>query len=318
MQNSGLTNQPELYLAPLQGFTDFVYRKIYAQNFPWIDKYFIPYISVKNHEIIKKYEREVLPANNPQTNAIPQVLAANAEEILFLAQYLAGFGYTEINLNLGCPYPMVTHRGMGAGLLVSPNKIEQILEAFFANTNLRLSVKMRAGFLSPAEIENVVPVLNRFPLTEVILHPRVAKQLYTGEIHEQACQFAASNLSHRLVYNGDIVSVENLGKLQQKFQAATHFMLGRGILMNPFLPAEIKGIVLTATEKQEKLFAFHRKMLEEYLLVMDNRGNALNKMKQFWSWFSFSFENQKKLNKQIQKSKGLAEYQKITNTAYPL
>ncbi len=316
--NNELQSHPVCYLAPLQGFTDFVYRRVYSQVFSGIDAFFIPYISVKNNAILRKYEKEVLAVNNPQTRVIPQVLANSAEEILFLTNYLSTLGYTEINLNLGCPYPMVTKRGMGAGLLPFPEKIEAILAAFFKNSGLKLSVKMRVGLVSGNEIEKVVPVLNQFPLSEVILHPRIAKQLYSGEIIDSAFEFATASLKHQLVYNGDVNSVDNYKRIHQKFSGIDCFMVGRGVLMNPFLPAEIKNMHFSQTEKREKLIEFHRLMLEEYLTVMDNPGNALNKMKQFWSWFSFNFENQRRLNKQIQKSKGITDYQKITTHATPL
>ena len=316
MLKNETSNQPVLYLAPLQGFTDFVYRKVYSEVFPWTDAFFIPYISVKKHEVIKKYRKEILPENNPQNRVIPQVLAADPEEMIFLAAYLSDFGYSEINLNLGCPYPMVTNRGMGSGLLPHPEKIEKILAAFFEKSSLKLSVKMRAGLASPAEIEKVIRVLNQFPLTEVILHPRIAKQLYEGVIIESAFQFAYENLQHRLVYNGDINTLEILVNRMLKFPQTRHFMLGRGILMNPFLPAEIKGVVLNEAEKKETLVLFHKRMLEEYLAVMDNPGNALNKMKQFWSYFCHNFTEPKKCLKKIEKSGNLPVFHLAVTTIF--
>ena len=175
-------NIPNLYLAPLQGFTDLVYRRAFNEIFQSVDAFFIPYISVKNNQILKKYEKEILLVNNPQPRVIPQVLVNNSEDILFLTRELEEKGYKEFNLNLGCPYPMVTNRIMGAGLLPYPDKIEEILSAFFEHSNLNLSVKLRAGLVDSIEIEKVIPVLNQFPLTEVIFHPRIAKQLYEGEI----------------------------------------------------------------------------------------------------------------------------------------
>ena len=199
MQEPVQQNNTTVYLAPLQGFTDFIYRKAYSETFQGTDVYFVPYISVKNNLILRKYENEILPENNRQLRVVPQVLANTAEEMLFLADILKNKGYNEINLNLGCPYPMVTNREKGAGLLPHPDKLNELLTSFFRNTDLLLSVKMRAGLLSAGEIEQVVPVLNQFPLTEVILHPRIAKQLYDGEILDSAFQFALQNLKHRLV-----------------------------------------------------------------------------------------------------------------------
>ncbi len=302
-------SNPTIYLAPLQGFTDFVYRKAYHEIFRGIDAFFIPYISVKNNQVLKKYEKEILPANNLQNRVIPQVLASDAGEMLFLSQILYDKGYSEINLNLGCPYPMVTKRDMGAGLLPQPDKLQAILTSFFEKSNLKLSVKLRAGLLLPNEIEQIVPVLNQFPLTEVIFHPRIAKQLYEGEIYLSAFQIAQQHLKHKLVYNGDIFSVDDYQKCTQKFPETNHWMLGRGVLMNPFLPEEIKNIEITAKEKSDKLKEFHRLILKYYSETMDNEGNAINKMKQFWIYFSYNFPEQRKCFKLINKTSGLLKYQ---------
>ena len=295
-------SNPTIYLAPLQGFTDFVYRKAYSEIFQGIDAFFIPYISVKNNQILKKYEKEIHPENNPQIRVIPQVLAGSADEMLFLSKILEDKGYKEINLNLGCPYPMVTNREKGAGLLPQPDKVQKLLSSFFEKSNLRLSVKLRAGLQSANEIEQIIPVLNQFPLTEVIFHPRIAKQLYDGEILNSAFQFAQQNLKHRLVYNGSIVSVDDFAACRQKFPEIDNFMLGRGILMNPFLPAEIKNMDISSKEKPEKLKEFHQLVFKYYSECMDNEGNALNKMKQFWIYFSYNFNNQRKTFKAIKKA----------------
>ena len=301
-------SNPIIYLAPLQGFTDFVYRKAYLEIFQGIDAFFIPYISVKNNQILKKYEKEILPANNLQINVVPQVLANSAEEMLFLSKILEDNGYNEINLNLGCPYPMVTNREMGAGLLTYPDKINELLSSFFEKSNIRLSVKLRAGLHTASEIEQIIPILNRFPLTEVIFHPRIAKQLYEGEILNSAFKYAQQNLKHKLVYNGDIFSVDDFKNKQQLFPQTAHWMLGRGVLMNPFLPAEIKGIHYTKVEKQQKLISFHKRVFELYTGNMDNDGNVLNKMKQFWIYFSYNFNNQHKTYKIINKVNSMSNY----------
>lgn len=308
--------EPKIYLAPLQGFTDFVYRKVFAEIFDTVDAYFVPYISVKNNQILRKYEKEFLLQNNPQKRVIPQVLPKDPAEILFLSKILENAGYNEINLNLGCPYPMVTNREKGAGLLISPEKIENILSAFFEKSNLQLSVKMRAGLISPDEIERVLPVLNQFPLKEVIVHPRVAKQLYSGEILDAAFLYATKNLKHKLVYNGDIFSLNDFQNRKEKFPETRNWMIGRGILMNPFLPSEIKNYSFSETEKREKLQEFHHSILENYMGIMDNTGNVLNKMKQFWSYFSYNFENPQKSHKWIKKTNNFSGYHEAVHKIF--
>lgn len=305
-----------IYLAPIQGFTDFIYRKAYSKIFMDVDTYFIPYVSVKNNQILKKYEQEILLQNNPQKQVIPQVLVKDEGEMLYLSKTIQDFGYTEINLNLGCPYPMVTNRKKGAGLLPHPDKVKVLLNTFFQKSNLKLSIKLRAGLNSIEEIESILPILNEFPLTEVILHPRIAKQLYKGRIYESVFHLAQKTLNHRLVYNGDIFCFSDFTEYNNKFTGNKDWMLGRGILMNPFLPAEIKNIHLSENEKWEKLKEFHLLIFEGYSEKMDNEGNVLNKMKQFWSYFSYNFQNQKKIFKGIKKSRNITSFNQETNKAF--
>ncbi len=297
-----------IYLAPLQGFTDFVYRKVYHEVFSGVDAFFIPYVTLKGGKLLQKYQNEILPENNLQHRSVPQVLAAGSDEMIYLSGLLFDLGYGEVNLNLGCPYPMVTNRGKGAGLLNQPDELQRILDAFFEKYKLQLSVKLRAGLKSSEELEHIIPVLNSFPLKEVIFHPRIASQLYSGDIQNDAFRCLQANLKHKLVYNGDIFSCEDFKRRKEQFPNIQSWMLGRGILMNPFLPMQINGAVISETEKMEKKECFHQLMWENYREVMDNEGNALNKMKQFWIYFSHLFKNQPKVFKQIKKSGNIHKY----------
>lgn len=297
-----------IYLAPIQGFTDFVYRKAFAETFPGVDAFFIPYISLKNETILPKHFKEILPENNGQSRVVPQVLANSDGELATLVKILKDFGYSEINLNMGCPYPMVTNRGKGAGLLPFPDKIKSLLSGFFETTDLKLSVKLRAGLVSPKETEQIIPVLNQFPLTEIIVHPRIAKQLYSGETDSPLFQWVSQNCTHPVVYNGDIFSVAAFSEKRGLFPGTTTWMLGRGVLMNPFLPAEIKGVLFSEEEKRTKLEAFHQRIFELYSENTDNPGNTLNKMKQFWSYFSYVFPDQLKSLKLIKKTRVISDF----------
>lgn len=294
-----------IFLAPLQGFTDFIYRDAYARIFQGVDASFIPYITGKGSQVLQKYKKEILPENNRAGKSVPQILAKDEEEILELCTTLRDYGYREINLNLGCPYPMVTNRGKGSKLLTEPEKLEGLLGFFFRNFDLELSVKMRAGFESVSDLEQIIPVLNRFPLKSVILHPRIARQLYQGEIHIPAFQYALHRLRQIPVYNGDIFSLADFQKRSDNFPQVTDWMLGRGILMNAFLPEEIKGITFSDAGKRNKLREFHHLIFERYLETTDNPGNALNKMQQFWIYFSHHFQDQQKVLKRIKKSKSV-------------
>lgn len=307
-----------IYLAPLQGFTDFIYRQAYSKVFNEVDAFFIPYIAMKNGTVLPKYRKEVLPENNRQLRAIPQVLAKDADEMHYLVDVLSELGYTEINLNLGCPYPMVNKRGRGSALLPHPEKLEEILHSYFSGEHPELSVKLRAGLNSSEELMPVIEVLNKFRIKEVILHPRIAKQLYSGEIIDEAFQLAVENLQHSLVYNGDIFSVSDFKKRQAQFSSLKHWMLGRGILMNPFLPMEINGTEIPENEKKNKLRDFHRLMLDGYSKAMDNEGNALNKMKQFWIYFCYNFPNPHKVLKNMKKANNILKFKAEAERCFAL
>lgn len=292
-----------IYLAPLQGFTDFVYRNAYAEVFDGIDLMYIPYITTQKAQLLRKYEKEILPENNSNGKSVPQILVKDETEILELCSLLRDYGYREINLNLGCPYPMVTNRGKGSKLLEEPERLERILAFFFENFQIELSVKMRAGFETANDIEQIIPVLNRFPVKRVIVHPRIAKQLYSGTINTSAFQYAADHLFQAPVYNGDIVSPADYQKRSAMFPMVSDWMLGRGVLMDVFLPGKIHGRVYSEMQKREMLLRFHSKVLVPYMRLADNSGNALNKMKQFWIYFSHHFERKQKVFKIIKKLK---------------
>ncbi|WP_340113301.1 tRNA dihydrouridine synthase [Maribellus mangrovi] len=294
-----------IYLAPIQGFTDYVYRKAYANIFSGVDAFFIPYITAPNDKLLKKYEREIRPENNLYGRCVPQLLFRDVQELYFLISVVKDHGYSEANLNLGCPYPMVTNRGRGAALLANPNELRSILDGFFRHFKLKLSVKLRAGLKSPDELKAIIQVLNDYPASEIILHARVAQQLYKGPINDEAFQLAVARSEHPVVYNGDIFSVEAFESRSDKFADVSDWMLGRGILMNAFLPAEIKGKRFTEEEKRTILHEFHDEIVEAYLQTADNEGNAVNKLRQCWIYFSHHFDDQSRVFKKIKKSKSL-------------
>jgi tRNA-dihydrouridine synthase len=297
-----------IYLAPLQGLTDYIFRDKFMASFRGIDTCFIPYISIKNGEIAKKMVAEVSPENNRAGKVIPQVLFGNESELDQLIRFLAGFGNREINLNLGCPYPKVTNRGRGAGLLNQPELLYKILEKCLSGQDIRFSVKLRSGLEQKEEIFPNIEVLNQFPLTEIIYHPRVARQLYKGSPDFEPVGKVIELSRHPVVLNGDIFSVESYLSLKNKFPAIRGVMLGRGILMNPFLAEEISGIATPADEKTGRLREFHQQLFDAYSRKLSGGGHLLVKMKTFWEYFSSSFGNSHKVYKLIKKAGSVNNY----------
>jgi len=303
-------NQPGIYFAPLQESTDFVYRKAHALHFGGIDKYFSPYLLLQKDGVIKKsHQRDTAPENCTGYALIPQIMTENASDFLFLANHLVDLGYEEINWNLGCPYPMVTGRGMGSGLLPHPDKIREILDQSLPKLNCRISVKLRAGLLSPEEILQVIPVLNDFPLCEVILHPRIAKQLYSGFPDQELFSRVSGLILPPLVYNGDLCTQEDFLGAKAKFVKVSNWMIGRGLLKNPFLASEIKGVQLPGRlEKIELMERFHEEIVGQYAGMLSGQGHLITRMIKFWEYFSFLFPNPHKSFKRVKKSVNRSKY----------
>ncbi len=292
----------KVYQGPLQGFTDYVYRKAHSELFTGVHKYFIPYIHLDKQGVLsKKFIRETARINNPQEIVIPQVLCNSAAELVSLDDYLADLGYSEINLNMGCPYPMVALKGKGSGQLKDALAFRKLLEAYYANNKLKLSLKLRLGYEQSDDVFKVLEVANDFPIEEIIIHPRIGKQLYKGTVDLLKYRECLNLSRHEIVYNGDINSIEDFELLRKEFPRTNKLMIGRGLLMNPFLAKElITSAKVNHGQKQHYLMVFHESVYDMYKTETDP-SNLLNKMKQFWVYFSHQFKDQAKVLKRIKK-----------------
>jgi tRNA-dihydrouridine synthase len=301
----------KIYFAPLQESTDYIYRSAHARFFGGVDKYFAPYIVRQNDGAVKKsHLRDIKTENNQGYPLVPQILAGNSSDFVFLAKILEDNGYNEINWNLGCPYPMVTNKGLGSGLLHYPDRIKAILEESLPQVKCKVSVKMRTGLQSHEEILPIIDVLNEFSLSEVILHPRFGKQLFRGEPDEAIFAEVYKVLNHNLIYNGDIETVKQIQRLNDQFTDITTWMIGRGILKNPFFPLLLKGGTLPEREKRAvTLRNFHDEIFQQYASLLNGSSHLLMRMEKFWSYFSFAFPDQHKSFKRIKKASNLAKYE---------
>ena len=304
-----------IYFAPLQESTDHIYRSAHVKYFGGIDKYFAPYIVRQNDGTIKpSHLRDIKSTNNQGYLLIPQILAGNPEDFVYTSSVLYENGYNEINLNLGCPYPMVTNKGLGSGLLPYPERIRSILETSLPKIECKVSVKMRAGLQSPEEIFKVIEVLNDFPLSEVILHPRIAKQLYRGAPDETVFAEVHKALKHLLVYNGDIETAENIDRLNGVFGDINTWMVGRGILKNPFLPLIVKGAKLPERDKKVKILRdFHDELFFKHSNLLSCHSHLLMRMEKIWSYFCYSFPDPHKTFKRIKKAANITKYEAAVN-----
>ncbi|MBE7646564.1 tRNA dihydrouridine synthase [Tenacibaculum finnmarkense] len=300
-----------LLSSPLQGFTDFRFRNAQHKYFGGIDTYYAPYIRLNGKMVIKSsYKRDLLPENNNTLTVIPQVITNDPDEFLFVAKYVQSLGYKELNWNLGCPYPMVTKSGMGSGLICNPAKIDEVLHKAHNESDILVSMKMRMGYENSEEILNSFPILDKYPLKNIAIHARIGKQLYKGGVDLDAFQKCIDVAKHQLYYNGDITNVAGFKAMQERFPSISHFMIGRGLIADPFLPQMIKDNTTEYPEDRWKIFeAFHNEIYQQYDEALSGPTPIKMKMLGFWEYFSKSFDNPQKTYKQIKKAGNQKKYQ---------
>jgi len=300
-----------LLSSPLQGFTDFRFRNAFHKYFGGIDTFYSPYIRLNGKLVIKgSYERDILPENNDTLEVIPQIITNDAEEFLFVAKYVQQFGYKELNWNLGCPYPMVAKCGMGSGLISNTAQIEHILKRVHNETDIIVSMKMRMGYENATEILDVFPILDQYPIKNIAIHARIGKQLYKGGVDLDSFQNCLSQTKHKLYYNGDITSVTKFKAMQELFPSINHFMIGRGLIADPFLPSMIKNDTTKYPKNRFEIFeAFHETIYHEYDAYLTGPTPIRMKMLGFWEYFSESFSNPQKTYKKIKKATNSRSYE---------
>jgi len=263
----------------------------------------------KGREIKKSQLREVFPENNLAQPVIPQVLFSDEAELFDLIMILKSYDYNEINLNMGCPYPMATNKGRGAAWLQKPEELSNVLSKLFDKFNdTKFSVKMRAGMVDKMECASMFGILTQFPLEEIIFHPRTADQMYSGEADTQLFASSFPKTAHQMVYNGDILSASGFEEIKRTLPEQNIWMIGRGLLINPQLASQMRGESMEIKQAREKTRNFHDCLLEEYSSRLDGAGHLLMKMNQFWTYFSESFDNPHKAMKLVKKSSSLLKY----------
>ncbi len=300
--------QIKIVLAPLQGFTDAVFRNVFARHFSGVDEAIAPFISTMGQMRIKPSRiRDVSHENNKRLPVIPQILGNNAEDFIFLAKYLHDMGHEKINWNLGCPHSKIARKNKGSGLLNHPERINAFLDTVLKQIPCALSIKMRLGRYSKDEIFNLLPILDQYPIDEIILHPRTGIQMYQGTCDIDAFEKAESQSRHQFTYNGDITDPVFFRKIHRRFPHVRSFMIGRGLIANPFLAQIIKGN-FKEHNKTERIKQFHDDLFEHYSKTFSGPAHLTGRMKGIWRYLGPMFGNSRKPLKKILKSTSLSAY----------
>lgn len=294
------------YLAPMEGITGYIYRNSYEKFFNNIDKYFTPFIVPNNSTSLKTKElRDILPENNKGMNIVPQILTNDSEGFIVTLKKLQQLGYNEVNLNLGCPSGTVVSKNRGSGFLAKREELDIFLDEIFKMDDMKISIKTRIGKDSPEEFYELIKIYNKYPIEELIIHPRTQKDFYGNKPNLEVFKDAVSLSTNPVCYNGDIFTADDYNKLIKAFPKIKAVMLGRGIIANPGLMNSIKN---NTNVDKKVLKDFHDEILNTYIEVYNEDKNAIFRMKELWGYMICIFSDNKKYAKKIKKAQNLSDY----------
>ncbi|WP_024615944.1 tRNA-dihydrouridine synthase family protein [Clostridium sp. Ade.TY] len=302
------------YFAPMEGITGYIYRNSYKKFFNNIDKYFTPFIVPNTSRSLKTKElRDILPENNKGINIVPQILTNDSEGFIFTANKLKQLGYDEINLNLGCPSGTVVSKNRGSGFLSKTDELDKFLEDIFKMDDVKISIKTRIGKDSPEEFYKLIEIYNKYPLEELIIHPRTQKDFYGNKPNLEVFKDALKLSKNEICYNGDIFTKDDYNNLIKDFKDVDKVMLGRGILSNPGLMNEIKN---DSFLDKKVLKEFHDEVFNNYRELFNEDKNAIFRMKELWGYMIYIFSDNKKYAKKIKKAQKLESYNDAVSSLF--
>ena len=318
----------QYYFAPMEGITGYPFRNTFQKYFPGADRYYSPFLVANQTFHFKKKElRDVAPENNDTLTLIPQVMTAQAEQFVWAVEVLGELGYGEVNLNLGCPSATVVTRHKGAGMLEDADRLDRFFEGVFDRLEKKagalvelpgISLKTRIGFSDVKEAVGLTEIFNRYPFCEIIIHPRLREEYYSGTAHREIFREMYLELEHPVVFNGDLCSIEDVERLKEDFPDLGAVMIGRGALRNPALfrilhCAEEAGDPQSAVLTKEELRPFLDELFEEYSREMSGDVQVMFKMKELWTYLKDLFPGSEKAMKKLRKAKTRADYEAFLN-----
>lgn len=309
----------ELSLAPFQGITDVVYRNVFMKHFGGIDKLYTPFFTGIQKDNSKSLRgEEIDPRFNDVKIVVPQILSNTAEEIIRFANQCKSMGYTEFNLNMGCPFPRVANKTRGCGLMADYQRTTAMLEEVCNNIDgIKFSIKCRLGYYSPDEIFKFIETFNTLSFSEIIIHPRIGKQMYTGEASLEKFKELIPLINKPLVYNGDIYTVEKYKSVVENISTdITHTMLGRGLLTNPFLAEDIKQINDNQKDRQLRLHNFVVNLYVERLRHAGGSPKIIGSMKELWKYMMNIFDDSQNVWRNVKKVNHLDEYEEAVEKIF--
>ena len=296
-----------IHFAPLQGYTDDVYRRIHHELMGGIQTYYTPFLRMEGGGVRSKDMRDIRPEFNEGVPVVPQIIVKSMKEFDFLTGIVEEKGYTRVDINMGCPFPLQAKHGRGSGLLAHVDIIEEMAKAIAAKSKLKFSVKMRLGWENVNEWRPALDILNSTPLEQITLHPRIGTQQYKGSVSMEAFEEFYKLCKHPLIYNGDVTSVDDIRKLEEMYPKLAGVMIGRGLLARPSLALEYaSGVELSWEKRRSLLLDFHDRMKAHYETTANSETQVHSRLRLFWEYMEE--ELGRKAYKKIMKAGNLKNY----------
>lgn len=301
----------ELYLAPMEGITTYTFRNTHAELFGDCDAYYAPFIVPTENERLSLKSLRDIKRENSKVNLIPQVMCSTADAFFEFERKIKEIGYDEVNINFGCPSGTVVKKARGSGALKDTKRLDRLLSDIFDKTDIKISVKTRAGFYSHDEFYDILKIYKKYPISKLIVHPRVREEYYRGEPNLESFKKAYEILREKLCYNGNIYSVEDYKNIEKCFPEIKSVMIGRGCVKNPAIFREIKGGKRLTTAE---LVNFSNTLEKKYLELFKSETNTLRKLKEIWMHAITNYPEETKIIKAVKKSSKLSELNNALNS----
>ena len=296
-----------IHFAPLQGYTDDVYRRIHHELIGGIQTYYTPFLRMEGGGVRSKDMRDIRPEFNEGVPVVPQIIVKSMKEFEFLTGIAEEKGYSRLDINMGCPFPLQAKHGRGSGLLAHVDIVSEMAKTIASKSSLKFSVKMRLGWENADEWRPVLDILNEIPLEQITLHPRIGTQQYKGSVNMEAFNEFYALCKHPMIYNGDVTTVNGIRQLEENYPKLAGIMIGRGLLARPSLATEyVSGLELPWEKRSLTLLDFHDRLKAHYETTANSEAQVHSRLRLFWEYMEE--ELGRKVYKKIMKAGNLKNY----------
>ncbi len=302
-----------LCAAPLQGYTEAIWRRSHAEVYGGKLCYFTPFVRIEKGQVRMRDLRDVTSQLNEGVDVVPQIIFKDIDEFRLLVSAITSEGFKAVDLNLGCPFPPQWKKGRGAAMIKDISTMIEVGAEITKHHDISFSIKMRLGVEDSQQWQEVMPLINEMPLNHVTIHPRTAIQQYAGDLYFEEVGKILELCRHKVVFNGDIMTPSHIDEIFTKFPQIAGVMIGRGLLGRPSLYNEwLEGKEWSISQQIKHILMLHQKIYDYYDSVLCGQAQFLTKIKSFWEYLEPVIG--RKIWKGIKKSSNLETYKVVVAT----